>query len=111
MAPNVSFPDYWTNNFKDLSCTYSGAYEDESPLVFSNRTLGYETNLLSQVCLNGSFSHLNDTEWNEHCFPSYKDNVGWRRAAGFWALFNFLVGTLGNLLTLASVAYAKAKRR
>ena len=113
METITSFPDYWSNNFKDLSCLYLGADVDESPAIWGNSTgiVAYETNLLSQVCLNGSFSNLNYTEWNERCFPSYTANVGLRRAAGVWALFNFLVGTLGNLLTLVAIPYARAKCR
>ena len=113
METNISFPDHWGNNYKNLSCIYLGADVDESPTIWGNGTgiVAYETNLLSQVCLNGSFSGLSYNEWNARCFPSYTANVGLRRAAGVWALFNFVVGTLGNLLTLVSIAYARAKCR
>ena len=111
MATISTFGNYWSNNFADLKCVYEGANVDESPIAWSNRTLAYETNLLSHVCLNGSFSDLSYDEWNEHCFPSYKDNVVWRQLAGFWYLVNFIVGTLGNLLTLMSVAYARKHNR
>ena len=103
--------DYSNNSFKDLYCLHEGPDVDESPTYFMNSTLGYQAHLLSHVCVNGSFSHLSYDEWNEHCFPSYKDNVVWRHLAGFWYLVNFVVGTLGNLLTLISVAYARRKRR
>ena len=107
------FRDYWSNNFKDLRCKDLSSNEDDG--TFGDiQTYEYEMKLLSHVCLNGSFSHLSYEEWNNLCFPSYGDkivNLGWRRAAGVWSLFNFLVGLLGNMLTMVAVAYARAKQR
>ena len=105
------FPDYWNNSFEDLSCIYLGPDTDESGIAAKNSTYGHQVKLLSHVCLNGSFSHLSYEEWQYHCFPSYEDNVGWRRAAGVWCVFNYVVGLLGNLLTMVSVAYARHKHR
>ena len=111
------FSDHWINNFNNLSCPHS-TDGDHWKLPYKNVT-NNETNysydqeieLLSHVCLNGSFAHLSNEEWNERCYPSYWVNAGWRRAAGVWLLFNFIVGTLGNTLTLTAVAYARSKHR
>ena len=107
----MAFPNYSNNSFEDLQCIHLGPDTDESKLAAKNTTYGYQVKLLSHVCLNGSFSHLSYEEWNRHCFPSYEDNVVWRRAAGVWSVFNFVVGLLGNLLTMVAVAYARDKHR
>ena len=111
------FSDHWSNNFNNLSCVY---FEngDHWKLAFRNvtnneTTYSYdqEIELLSHVCLNGSFTDLSDDEWNKRCYPNYWGNVAYRRAAGVWSLFNFIVGILGNILTLVAVAYARNKHR
>ena len=99
---NESFlHEHWRNNFDGLRCNQQD----------NGDTLAYENELLSHVCLNGSYAYLNDTEWNHRCYPNYWKNVGWRRAAGVWSMFNFFVGLLGNLFTLVAVLYAKWKHR
>ena len=109
---SATFPDYWKNNFDELRCIYLGPETDEQKLANTNQTYGYEVKLLSHVCLNGSFSNLSYEQWNDRCFPSHAEGaVGWRRAAGAWSAFNFIVGLLGNLLTIAAVLHAKAKQR
>ena len=106
------FPNHWENNFTDLSCHYlgknnNGHWDD----IWIDNIKGYETELLSHVCLNGSFSHLPLDEWNDRCFPNNRANLGWRRSAGVWSLFNFIVGVLGNILTLVAVMWAKKNCR
>ena len=101
----------WSNS-TNLKCTFKGPDEkDHWDLIWINSSFGKETELLSHFCLNGSFSHLGWDEWNERCFPNYGGNLGWRRSAGVWSLFNFIVGTLGNFLTLVAVVYARYKQR
>ena len=107
----VEVYENWTTSFEGLRCLHLGADTDESRIIARNSTYGYEVKLLSHVCLNGSLSHLSYDDWNARCFPSYADNVSWRRAAGIWAVCNFVIGILGNLLTMVSVAYARAKHR
>ena len=93
----------------NLRCPYNGPQSFD--LIWSNDTLGQIVNTLSHCCLNGSLSHLNIEDWNEICFPTSLENVPLRRMTGVWSLFNFLVGIMGNLLTLLSIPYAKSKRR
>ena len=110
MAPG--FPEHWRNNFTDLSCHYLGADDDAHWLnIWINSSYGYETELLSHVCLNGSFAHLELEEWNKRCFPNIERNLWWRRSACVWLLFNFIIGLLGNLLTLVAIPYAGYKHR
>ena len=100
------------NNSSDLKCTYLGPKEqDHWDIIWINSSFGKETELLSHFCLNGSFSHLGWDEWHARCYPNYWANLGWHRAAGVWSLFNFIVGTLGNFLTIVAVAYAYQKHR
>ena len=109
---SVENGDYWKNGFDDLRCPYSGPNSnDHWGLIWSNSSCGYEVELLSHICLNGSLSYLGREKWNERCFPNYGENLVWRRLAGVWSLFNFFVGLLGNLLTLVAVPYATWKRR
>ena len=51
---------------------------------WENAIHGYETELLSHVCLNGSFAHLSREEWNKRCFPTIDEDVTIRRITGFW---------------------------
>ena len=93
----------------NLTCPYVGPKSFD--LIWSNDTLGQIVQTLSHCCLNGSLSHLDIEDWNKICFPTYLENVPLRRSTGAWSLFNFLVGIMGNLLTLLSIPYAKSKRR
>ena len=36
--------------------------------MWNNKALGDEVQLLSHVCVNGSFAHLSIDEWNQRCF-------------------------------------------
>ena len=106
------FPDYWKNDFRNLSCPYYGPDSKEHfQLIWDNKSYGYKVELLSHVCLNGSFSHLPLEEWNERCFPTHMESIVQRRLTGFWSLFNYILGLFGNLLTLVAIPYAKWKRR
>lgn len=63
------FPNYWGNgNFENLTCLYhesgNGSHFQD---IWDNPIHAYETDLLSHVCLNGSFSHLSRDEWNQRC--------------------------------------------
>lgn len=49
--------------------------------------------------------------WNTRCFPTINEDLAIRRFTGFWSLFNFVAGTIGNLLTLVAIPYATRKRR
>ena len=106
-------PNYWVNgSFENLTCLYYGSgngshFQD----IWDNPTHAYETELLSHVCLNGSFAHLSRDEWNTRCFPTIQEDVVIRRFTGFWSLFNFIAGIIGNLLTLVAIPYATRKRR
>jgi hypothetical protein len=107
-----SFTDYWDAGFDNLSCLYYGSDSDAHfQEIWDNRVYGYEVELLSHVCLNGSFSHYSLDEWNRRCFPTHKENLVLRRLTGLWSLFNFIAGLFGNLLTLVAIPYAKWKRR
>ena len=104
-----AFPDS-----KDLRSIYLGPDVDASEFVTKNNTYGYQVELLSHLCLNGSFSDLSYEEWNNRCFPSHADkldNVEFRRALGIWTVISFVIGLLGNLLTVVSVVYARTKHR
>ena len=91
-----------------LICPYNtSAFND----IWTNKLLGHEVKLLSHFCLNGSFSDLSVMEWNLRCFPTYQEYVELRRATGIWCLFTFILGILGNLLTLVAVPYAKWRHR
>ena len=106
------FHNHWENAFANLTCLY---YEPPSNKhfqeIWDNRTYGYEVDLLSHVCLNGTFSHLSVEEWNDRCFPTNNENLILRRITGMWSMFNFIAGIFGNMLTLFAIPYAKYKRR
>ena len=107
-----AYPEHWKNDFDDLKCHYiNDSYDGKWVDIWTVKNLGYETELLSHVCLNGTFKNLSFDEWNERCFPNYWGNLGWRRSARVWSLFNFIVGLVGNLLTLVAIPYAKSKNR
>lgn len=77
--------------------------------MWNNKALGDEVQLLSHVCVNGSFAHLSIDEWNPRCFPTNKENRTLSRITGFCSLINFLLGVTTNLLTLLAIPYAKYK--
>ena len=100
------------NMFNDLSCPYYDPIDgDPFQLIWDNSSYGRAVQVLSHVCLNGSFSHLNISEWNRYCFPYFDENVGLRRVTGVWAVFIFLFGAIGNILTLVAIPYAKWKQK
>ena len=104
--------NHWENNFEDLTCLYHGPDNDSHyQEIWNNHKYAYEVKLLSHVCLNGTFAHLSDNEWNKRCFPTRGENFTLRTLTGFWSLFNFIVGIFGNLLTLVAIPYAKRKNR
>ena len=105
--------DYWANGtFENLTCLYhESGNNSHFQAIWDNPMYGYETDLLSHVCLNGSFAHLSREEWNKRCFPTIHEDVAIRRFTGFWSLFNFIAGTIGNLMTLIAIPYATRKRR
>ena len=104
--------NHWENNFEDLTCLYHGPDDDSHyQEIWNNHKYAYEVKLLSHVCLNGTFAHLSDNEWNKRCFPTRGENFTLRTLTGFWSLFNFIVGIFGNLLTLVAIPYAKRKNR
>ena len=94
------FHNYWENDFANLSCLY---YEPLSNKhfqeIWDNKTYGHEVDLLSHVCLNGTFSHLSVEEWNDRCFPTNTENLILRRITGMWSMFNFIAGIFGNMIT------------
>ena len=95
-----------------LKCPYYGpgdtqAFKD----IWKSKLLGHEVNQLSHLCLNGSYSHLSLTEWNTRCFPTYQENLELRRITGVWCMLTFILGILGNVLTLVAIPYAKWKHR
>ena len=105
------FPDYWRNGtFEDLQCVY---YENGSHWLrmWDNPLYGHQMELLSHVCVNGSFSHLSLEEWDQRCYPTKSDNTMLSKITGYWSLLMFLTGFLSNLLTLMAVPYATYKRR
>ena len=105
-------PNYWANGtFENLTCLYNESGQSHFNDIWENAINGYETELLSHVCLNGSFAHLSREQWNKRCFPTIDEDVTIRRITGFWSLFNFIAGTVGNLLTLIAIPYAARKRR
>ena len=105
-------PNYWANGtFENLTCLYNESGQSHFNSIWENALSGYETELLSHVCLNGSFAHLSRKEWNKRCFPTINEDVTIRRITGIWSLFNFIAGTVGNLLTLIAIPYAARKRR
>lgn len=102
----------FNRNFQNLSCPYFGPDNDSHHLqIWTNDYFGHQVGVLSQACVNGSFKELSLDEWNERCFPTHLENLGLRTATGLWALFNFLVGSFGNVLTLMAIPYAKSKRK
>ena len=110
---NALLTNYWNNGtFKDLQCLYYGPDNGSHWVdMWNDKALGHEVELLSHVCVNGSFAHLSIDEWNQRCFPTNKENHTLSRITGFWSLINFLLGVTTNLLTLLAIPYAKYKRR
>ena len=98
--------------YQNLSCPYFGT-ENGSHYqnIWTDDYFGQQVDILSQACVNGSLSELSLDEWNRICFPTNLENAGLRIATGIWALFNFLVGTFGNTLTLFAIPYGKYKNR
>ena len=113
LLAQTTFPDYWKNGtFENLQCLYYGVGNGSNfQHVWENQMYGYEVELLSHVCVNGSFSHLSQKEWNKRCFPNHIENLVLSRITGLWSLFNFLAGSISNLLTLVAIPYAYYKRR
>ena len=110
---NGALPNYWSNGtFENLKCPYYGPDNGSHWVdMWNSKVLGHEMELLSHVCVNGSFAHLSIEEWNQRCFPTYKENVTLSRITGVWSLINFLLGVTTNLLTLLAIPYAYYKRR
>ena len=95
-----------------LTCPYYGSNNDSAfNDIWAINALGQEVSQLSHICLNGSFFDLPLPEWNSRCFPTYLENVELRRATGIWCLITFILGILGNLLTIVAIPYAKWKHR
>ena len=112
MIPSNEFRDYWTNDYRNLSCPYfEPNNSDHFEQIWESNLYGYEVKLLSHLCLNGTLSEIGLDEWNKRCFPTHMENKGLRMSTGIWSLFNFVVGFLGNLLTLMAIPYAKWKHR
>ena len=96
-----------------FGCPYFGPNSSEHYLAtWSNSSLGYQVELMSHYCINGSAVHLDLHKWNELCFPTIKEeSTTGRKLAGVWALCSMLVGIFGNSLTLIAIPYAKWRRR
>ena len=105
----------WGND-PSLGCPYAGNNIPNDSNHFTetwkDSLLGRQVELMSHYCVNGSAAHLSLEEWNKLCFPTHNDAGGAGRVlAGVWALFNMIIGSFGNALTLVAIPYAKWKRR
>ena len=96
---------------------YIGCFRSDSLSGLENGTSvdNYQINLMSHFCLNGSLSYLSYDEWEKYCHPyneEYNKNFdGINKLAGVWGMITFIIGVLGNLLTLTAIPYAKRKHR
>ena len=101
-------------NYSSFGCPFLGAENLSQTLgsTWKNSSLGKQVNIMSQFCVNGSASDLNEEDWIRICFPTYhvQNDVG-HKIAGVWGLLVMIIGIVGNLLTLIAVPYAKWKRR
>ena len=113
MSNENRYPSYWHNGtFDDLECPYYGPENGTHWIdVWTKPLYGYQMEVLSSVCVNGSFAHLSREEWNRRCFPTIHENVQLNRLSGVLSLISFLAGVFSNLMTLVAVLYAKYKMR
>ena len=109
--PHLGCPHLGPNATDIIHCCPYVPGTDKHWALIWNESYSHQMFVMAHTCLNGTLSHLGWDEWNNHCFPTYHDNVAVRRATGAWSLFNFFVGLFGNLLTLVAVPFAKWKRR
>ena len=95
-----------------LSCPYFGPNNySHHQQIWTNSKLGHQVVTLSQVCVNGSLLHIELEEWNRRCYPTHLESTALRMCTGIWAFLNFVVGIVGNCLTLTAIPYAKSKHR
>ena len=61
---NGALPNYWSNGtFENLKCPYYGPDNGSHWVdMWNSKVLGHEMELLSHVCVNGSFAHLSIEE-------------------------------------------------
>ena len=96
---------------------YIGCLQSESPNGIENLTLvdKFQIKLMSHFCLNGSLSYLGQDEWGKYCHPYHeeyhKNFDGINVLGGVWGMITFIIGVIGNLLTLVAIPYAKWKHR
>ena len=107
------YPNYWENGtFRDLKCPYYGPDNGTHWIdVWTKPSYGYQMEVLSSVCVNGSFAHLSREEWDKRCYPTIHENVALNRLSGTLSLISFLAGSISNLMTIIAVLYAKYKNR
>ena len=99
---SITFPEY-------IGCRHSGTLGNETPVD------NYQIKMMSHFCLNGSLSYLDEETWGEYCHPyheEYHENFdSINMLAGVCGIITFIIGVLGNVLTLAAIPYAKWKHR
>ena len=107
------YPNYWENGtFRNLKCPYYGPDNGSHWIdIWIKPSYGYRMEVLSSVCVNGSFAHLSREEWDKRCYPTIHENVALNRLSGTLSLISFLAGSISNLMTIIAVLYAKYKNR
>ena len=113
MNKDISSRQIFSITFEEyVGCRRSGEFSEiENGTTVDN----HQIKLMSHFCLNGSLSYLTQHDWEQYCHPYHeeyhKNFDGINMLAGVWGIITFIIGAIGNLLTLIAIPYAKWKHR